>query len=347
MFGLSAASRACGRRVSTLHIVRVGRDPAHTQPAASVECRVPNVLAIALCATLRRACPDCARPMADRGGVYTRTLLLDGSQHRSVADRANMTLEVSLIGPIANLIAVPMGLVAMTAGFGGCAVWHVWPWLGSVMNAGSGAVLTALASLVSAMASVPCSSVPIRMLSKWEIAAYYSLLACTSAIGSDAFGRYRFRRAAGRIAKRPAAVVCSVGMLFLLAFRSAPFEVVVLSVGQGDAIFVSAPGSAGILIDAGAAWAGDKHVVPYLARRGVRRLDLLVITHEHADHAGGTGAVANCVGVGGHSWRDRRSSRRQVAPRDSSEPGRCHSGRRSRPGSAEPSAAINCRSARP
>ena len=301
MFGLSAASRACGRRVSTLHIVCV---------SAAIQLILNPLLLwnagfqmsyLAIVA-LRYLAPCFARIVPDRwptAAVSTlRTLLASTAVSTALLPIvANMTLEVSLIGPIANLIAVPMGLVAMTAGFGGCAVWHVWPWLGSVMNAGSGAVLTALASLVSAMASVPCSSVPIRMLSKWEIAAYYSLLACTSAIGSDAFGRYRFRRAAGRIAKRPAAVVCSVGMLFLLAFRSAPFEVVVLSVGQGDAIFVSAPGSAGILIDAGAAWAGDKHVVPYLARRGVRRLDLLVITHEHADHAGGAGAVANCVGA--------------------------------------------------
>jgi len=105
--------------------------------------------------------------------------------------------------------------------------------------------------------------------------------------------------------------MCGVGILCFLAFRPAPFEVVVIHVGQGDAIFVSAPGGVSILVDTGTAHAGNRHVVPYLRRRGVKRLDLLVITHEHADHAGGAGAVAGllrteCIAVpscaDGRTW---------------------------------------------
>lgn len=315
MFGLSAASRACGRRVSTLHVVSVSAaiqlilNPLLMWNAGFQMSYLAIIALFYLAPCFARIVP--ARWPALAASAL-RTLLASTAVSTALLPiAANMTLEVSLIGPIANLIAVPMGLAAMTAGLGGCAIWHVWPWLGSVMNTGSEAVLAALISLVRVMASVPCSSVSIRMLSKWETAAYYSLLACTCAIGSDAVKQYRFRRAAGRIAKRPAAVVCGVGMLFLLAIRPAPFEVVVMSVGQGDAIFVGAPGGANILIDAGAAWAGDKHVVPYLVRRGVKRLDLLVITHEHADHAGGSGAVAGllrteCVAVpscaSGRTW---------------------------------------------
>jgi competence protein ComEC len=299
MFGLSAMSRACGRRASALHILCVSAvvqlvfNPLLLWNAGFQM----SYLAIA---ALFYLAPCFARIVPDRWptpAASTLTTLL-ASTAVSVAllpIAANMTSEVSLIGPIANLIAVPISLLAMVAGLGGCFAWLVWPWLGSVMNAGSGAVLTALVSLVRRMASLPFSSVPIRMLSQWEIATYYALLACACAIGSDPFRWYRFRRAAGRIARRPVLVVCGMGVLFLVAFRPAPFDVVVMSVGQGDAVFISAPEGVNILVDAGAAWAGDKHVVPYLARRGVRRLDLMVITHEHADHAGGACAVARSV----------------------------------------------------
>ncbi|MBP7164702.1 MAG: DNA internalization-related competence protein ComEC/Rec2 [Firmicutes bacterium] len=306
MFGLSALASACGRRVSAVHVVCV---------AAAVQLILDPLLLwnagfqmsyLAIIALFYLA-PCFARIVPPRwpapAASMLRTLLASTAVGAALLPIvANMTLEVSLIGPIANLIAVPMGLVAMTAGLGGCVIWHVWPWLGSVMNAGSEAVLIALASFVRIVASVPLSSVPIRMFSPWETGAYYVVLSCACAIGSDAFRRYRFRRAVGGIARRPASIACGVGLLFLIAFRPAPFEVVVMSVGQGDAIFVSTPGGANVLIDAGAAWAGDKHVVPYLARRGIRRLDLLVITHEHADHAGGVGAVAGrirteCVAV--------------------------------------------------
>ena len=299
MFGLSAASRACGRRVSALHVVCLSAiaqlilNPLLLWNAGFQMSYLAIVALFYLAPCFARIVPDRWPAVA---ASSLRTLLASTAVGTILLPIvANMTLEISLIGPITNLVAVPLGLVAMTAGLGGCVAWHVWPWLGSVMNAGAEAVLTVLASFVRAMASMPFSSVPIRKLSEWEIAAYYALLACTCAIGSDVFRLHRFRRAVGRIVKRPAAVMCSAAIVLLLAFRPAPFEVVVMSVGQGDAVFISAPEGVNILVDAGAAWAGDKYVVPYLERRGVRRLDLLVITHEHADHAGGAAAVARSV----------------------------------------------------
>jgi len=299
MFGLSAMSRACGRRASTLHIVCVSAsvqlmfNPLLLWNAGFQMSYLAIIALSYLAPCLARIVP---RQWAALATSTLRTLLASIAVSTVLLPIvANMTLEVSLIGPIANLVAVPMGLVAMTAGLGGCVIWHIWPWLGGVMNAGSGAVLTALASFVRIMASLPSSSMPIRMLSQWEIVTCYALLAWVCAIGSDPFRWYRFLRAARRIGKRPAAVVCGVGILCFLAFRPAPFEVIVMYVGQGDAIFVSAPGGVSILIDTGTAYAGSRHVAPYLRRRGVRRLDLLVITHEHADHAGGAGAVAGLL----------------------------------------------------
>ncbi|HJS47024.1 MAG TPA: MBL fold metallo-hydrolase, partial [Gemmatimonadales bacterium] len=43
-----------------------------------------------------------------------------------------------------------------------------------------------------------------------------------------------------------------------------------------------------------ASWRGDagrRVVVPWLRRQGARRVDLVVVTHAHADHLGGVGAV--------------------------------------------------------
>ncbi len=315
MFGLSAASRACGRRASALNIVCVSAsiqlmfNPLLLWNAGFQMSYLAIVALFCLAPCLARVVPDRWPTLA---ASTLRTLLASTAVGAALFPiAANMTSEVSLIGPIANLIAVPMGLLAMAAGMTGCVLWHVCPWLGSVMNAGSGAVLTALTLFVRLMASLPFSSVAITRLSALEIAAYYTLLACVCAVGSDQFRWYRFRRAVGRNAKRPAAVVCGAGIILILAFRPAPFEVVVMSVGQGDAVFVSAPKGVNILIDAGTAYAGDRHVVPYLRRRGVKHLNLLVITHEHADHAGGASAVTGffrteCVVVpncaSGQTW---------------------------------------------
>lgn len=69
-----------------------------------------------------------------------------------------------------------------------------------------------------------------------------------------------------------------------------------LDVGQGDSIVITIPGSKAILLDgggspgaaAGAGWQiGEQLVLPYLRRQGISRLDLVVCSHAHVDHAQG------------------------------------------------------------
>ena len=76
-------------------------------------------------------------------------------------------------------------------------------------------------------------------------------------------------------------------------------EVTAIDVGQGDSIFLVAPDRSTLLIDAGgqvgaeaAAGAptfdtGDSIISPYLWSRGLRRLDVVVVTHSDMDHIGG------------------------------------------------------------
>ena len=101
----------------------------------------------------------------------------------------------------------------------------------------------------------------------------------------------------GRLRVRAAVLLVPV-VLWTAAFRAGPpagLTVTFFDVGQGDAALVRSPGGAAILIDGGP----DAELVSTkLAALGVRRLDLIVATHPHADHVAGLTAVLARFPVG-------------------------------------------------
>lgn len=107
---------------------------------------------------------------------------------------------------------------------------------------------------------------------------------------------------------RNAAILASAGLLLALIvmhpFRAqiadGNLEISMLDVGQGDATFVVAPGGETMLIDTGGLGGystnsrldtGEDLIAPYLWSRGIRRIDVLVLSHLDYDHAGGAPAI--------------------------------------------------------
>jgi competence protein ComEC len=78
------------------------------------------------------------------------------------------------------------------------------------------------------------------------------------------------------------------------------FSLTALNVGKGASHVVSFPGRAHMLIDCGSALrgnAGARAVLPFLRNQGIRRVDVLALTHPHEDHYGGAAAVLAALPV--------------------------------------------------
>ena len=82
-------------------------------------------------------------------------------------------------------------------------------------------------------------------------------------------------------------------LLVALPLRAQELELRFLDVGQGDAILIREGGKTA-LVDAGPSAA---RIMPYLAALKVDTIDLLVATHNHADHIGGMPAVLSGASV--------------------------------------------------
>ena len=103
-----------------------------------------------------------------------------------------------------------------------------------------------------------------------------------------------------------ASLLLPIGVAIWIAFvpsrphiRAGVMEMTAIDVGQGDSILLVTPEGRTILVDAGGLpqWMhsdfdlGEQVVSSYLWNRGIDHLDIVAITHPHADHFGGMPAV--------------------------------------------------------
>ncbi|HHX59387.1 MAG TPA: MBL fold metallo-hydrolase [Epulopiscium sp.] len=70
-----------------------------------------------------------------------------------------------------------------------------------------------------------------------------------------------------------------------------------IDVGQGDAILITTPDGNTMLIDAGDN-SQEEHMVSFLHKKGIKKIDFVIGTHPHADHIGGLDAVIRNFDIG-------------------------------------------------
>lgn len=201
---------------------------------------------------------------------------------------------VPVAGLLANPLVVPAaGLLVITGGLAGVVglAWLDGARLLGWFNTAVVEVTTAWVRLLSAVPGAAAAAAP------WPVAAVVGwsagLAACSAGL-SGARGGWR-RRA------RWVALACAVWVAAgwtWAAWAPRPLEAVFFDVGQGDAALVRAPSGRAVLVDAGPPGTGRAIIVPYLRRAGIRRLDAVLISHPHTDHAGGFPEVAAAVPVG-------------------------------------------------
>lgn len=191
---------------------------------------------------------------------------------------------VSLVAPLANLLAAPVLGILMPLGLA-AGVASPAPVAADVLARLAGAVAQPLLAGVSWLSSLGLASVPVSV----DLGLALLVTVLLSAVLLVAWPR-----PSGRLLAGGTFVALALAGAVLLRLRwLAPPRVCVLDVGQGDAILVQDGGSA-ILVDAGP---GDA-VGAALARNGVLHLDAVLVTHLHDDHYGGLSTLGPVLSGG-------------------------------------------------
>ncbi len=157
-------------------------------------------------------------------------------------------------------------------------------------------------SLVSFFARIPFSSVHLPSPGALLAAGYFILLVASAIlVRARLLARYRPLESSSRPPRRAVAAMAASGVLIVAAvaflfFRDPGTRITFLDVGQGDCAIVETGSGGNILIDGGGTWdnrfdIGRGVLAPYLRDRGIRTIDLAVLSHPHPDHMNGLLAV--------------------------------------------------------
>jgi competence protein ComEC len=218
---------------------------------------------------------------------------------------------------LANAIVVPATALAMLAG-ATTLVFATVPLLGGIAASVTALDVDAILHVVGNVAALPGARIAIAPPPPIAIIGYDTATLLAAAV-------------LPRFPRRAIALLVTASLAVLLTTLRLPdgrLTITMLDVGQGDGIVLRTPRGHVILIDSGgrlehgpdvggrspAEIVGERIVLGYLRREGVRRIDLLVNTHPHGDHVGGCLPIVQALRVdaiadsgqsyGGRAFRD-------------------------------------------
>lgn len=191
---------------------------------------------------------------------------------------------VSVLAPLTNIFVMWSVSLCFGGGFIACAASLIYMPLGRILAwlvSWLARYIFACARLVDSL-SLSSLYLDDRLMAGWIILVYLLFFLCLRAEASKLF----------RLGLPTALAVLTLGLALGMTnayYLSAEGYITVLDVGQGQCITVFS-GENTVMIDCGSIYstdnAGDR-AGAYLASCGRKSVDLLMLTHLHADHANG------------------------------------------------------------
>ncbi|MBA4368194.1 MAG: DNA internalization-related competence protein ComEC/Rec2 [Desulfobacterium sp.] len=215
--------------------------------------------------------------------------------------------QISLIGIIGNLIAVPaIDLIVLPLEFLSIIILPACPALSSVCIQFCGFILSWSIEIIHILADLPFSAIKTITPNLFEIICFYALFWCVlnlikQPMRSDPFtGKKTIQVLAGIIS---ILLLADVIYWVNIRFFHDDLRIHILDVGQGNAALLEIPNGYTILIDGGGFSdnksfdMGASVVAPFLWGKKIVTIDTIVLTHPNSDHMNGLIFIAQHFNV--------------------------------------------------
>ncbi|MCJ7657273.1 MAG: DNA internalization-related competence protein ComEC/Rec2, partial [Candidatus Atribacteria bacterium] len=196
--------------------------------------------------------------------------------------------KVSIISIVSNIFIIPLTGIAVILGFVTFFIGLISIFLAGIIANINYLVLNLITLIAQSFSSLPFAFIYVAQPSIIVIILYYLMVFFIIEM-------FYKKTLSQKIKKKAALIVLATILLIIIvqAFYPADnLKVNFINVGEGDCILIEAPNKINILIDGGGTPqsdfdVGSKIVVPYLRRKGINEIDLLILTHPHLDHLEG------------------------------------------------------------
>lgn len=196
--------------------------------------------------------------------------------------------KVSIISIISNIFIIPLTGIAVILGFITFFIGFVSISLAGLFANLNYLVLNLITLIAKSFSSLPFAFIYVAQPSVMLIILYYLTVFFIIEI-------FYKKTLSPKIKKKAILIVLSVTLLIIVVqvfYPADNLKVNFINVGEGDCILIEAPNKINILIDGGGTPqsdfdVGNKIVIPYLRRKGINEIDLLILTHPHLDHLEG------------------------------------------------------------
>jgi len=196
--------------------------------------------------------------------------------------------KVSIISIVSNIFIIPLAGIAVILGFVTFFIGLISISLAGVIANINYLLLNLITLIAKLFCLLPFAYVYVAQPSIMVIILYY----LTVFFIIEMFCKKTLSQ---KIKKKATLIVLLIILLIIIVQIFYPVDnlkVNFINVGEGDCILIEAPNKINILIDGGGTPqsdfdVGSKIVIPYLRRKGINEIDLLILTHPHLDHLEG------------------------------------------------------------